>query len=132
MGNDIDDEYEEEFLKIEEDGDDGMLLAEIVDGNTSEEATVNLEEFFINNMDDKLDIQYYEGIKFEGEAGGEGLNDEAMVEAIDDDNKDQQVKEEPKEEVKKEEPKEEPKEEIIKNEEAKSATLQKKAMQCIK
>ena len=131
MGNDIDDEYEEEFLKIEEDGDDGLLLAEIVDGNASEEATVNLEEFFINNMDDKLDIQYYEGIKFEGETGGEGLNDEAMVEAIDDDNKDEQIKEEPKEEVKKEEPKEEPKEEkkeekteekeeeIIKNEEVK-------------
>ena len=120
MGNDIDDEYEEEFLKIEEDGDDGLLLAEIVDGNTSEEATVNLEQFFINNMDDKLDIQYYEGIKFEGEAGGEGLNDEAMVEAIDDDNKDEQVKEEPKEEeIKKEEPKEIKKEEIIKNEEVK-------------
>jgi len=136
MGNGIDDEYEEEFLKIEEDGDDGLLLAEIVDGNTSEEATVNLEEFFINNMDDKLDIQYYEGIKFEGEAGGEGLNDEAMVEAIDDDNKDEQIKEEPKEEVKKEElkeevkkeetkeekkeePKEAKKEEIIKNEDIK-------------
>ena len=137
MGNDIDDEYEEEFLKIEEDGDDGMLLAEIIDGNTSEEATVNLEEFFINNMDDKLDIQYYEGIKFEGEAGGEGLNDEAMVEAIDDDNKDEQIKEEPKEEVKKEEPKEEPKEElkeepkeepkkeIIKNEEVKKGVQPK-------
>ena len=112
MGNNIDEEYEEEFLKIEEDGDDGLLLAEIVDGNTSEEATVDLEEFFINNMDDKLDIQYYEGIKFEGEEGGEGLNDEAMVEAIDDDNKDEQIKEEPKEEeVKKEEPKEVKKEE---------------------
>ena len=81
-------------------------------GNDIDDAKVDLEEFFINNMDDKLGIQYYEVIKFEGEEGGEGLNDEAMVEAIDDDNKDEQIKEEPKEEeVKKEEPKEVKKEE---------------------
>ena len=104
-----DDEYENEFLKIEEDGDDGLLLAEIVDGNDSEEATISLEKFFIDNMDDKLDIQYYEGIKFEGE-GGEGLNDEAVVVEMDDDNKEE--KEEIKEENKIEEPiKEEKKEE---------------------
>ena len=110
MENENDDEYEEEFLKIEEDGDDGLLLAEIIDGNDSEEATINLEKFFIDNMDDKLDIQYYEGIKFEGENGGEGLNDEAVVVELDDDEqkkeeepkkdeilpKDDQIKEEPK------------------------------------
>ena len=105
MDNENDDEYENEFLRIEEDGDDGMLLAEIVDGNDSEEATVNLEEFFINNMDDKLDIQYYEGIKFEEEAGGEGLN-EALVGEIDEEIKDEEKKEEnQKEEEIKEEPK---------------------------
>ena len=69
---DMDDDYENEFLKIEEDGDDGLLLAEIVDGNCSENATVNSEQFFIDNMEDKLDAQYYEGIKFEGEGEGEG------------------------------------------------------------
>ena len=104
MDNENDDEYENEFLRIEEDGDDGLLLAEIVDGNDSEDATVNLEEFFINNMDDKLDIQYYEGIKFEGETGGEGLN-EALV-GIDDDIKDEDKKME--ENQKEEEIKEEP------------------------
>ena len=105
MDNENDDEYENEFLRIEEDGDDGMLLAEIVDGNDSEDATVNLEAFFINNMDDKLDIQYYEGIKFEGETGGEGLN-EALVGELDDDIKDEEKKEENQNE---EEIKEEPK-----------------------
>ena len=107
---DMDDDYENEFLKIEEDGDDGLLLAEIIDGNCSENATVNLENFFLENMDDKLDIQYYEGIKFEGENGGEGLNDEAIVvEANDDENKEEGKKEEEikKEEVKKEEVKKE-------------------------
>ena len=98
---DNDDEYENEFLKIEEDGDDGLLLAEIIDGNDSEEATVNLERFFIDNMDDKLDIQYYEGIKFEGEGVGEGLNDEAVVVDLDDDIKDEK-KDEEKGEIKEE------------------------------
>ena len=91
MNDEFDDEYENEFLQIEEDGDDGLLLAEVIDGNDSEEATVNLEEFFINNMDDKLDIQYYEGIKFEGENEGEGLNDEALVEGIEEDNKEEEI-----------------------------------------
>ena len=127
IGNELDDDYENEFLRIEEDGDDGLLLAEIIDGNDSEEATVNLEEFFINNMDDKLDIQYYEGIKFEGENGGEGLNDEAMVEAIEDDNKEEPQKEElPKEEPKKEDIiKEEIKKEEIKKEEIKKEEIKK-------
>ena len=120
MDNEYDDEYEIEFLRIEEDGDDGLLLAEIIDGNDSEEATVNLEEFFINNMDDKLDIQYYEGIKFEGENGGEGLNDEAVVEGIEDDNKEEEIQKEelPKDEIKIEEKnkKVEPKKEEIKKE----------------
>ena len=98
---DNDDEYENEFLKIEEDGDDGLLLAEIVDGNDSEEATINLEKFFLDNMDDKLDIQYYEGIKFEGEGEGEGLNDEAVVVDLDDDIKDEK-KDEEKAEIKEE------------------------------
>ena len=89
---DMDDDYENEFLKIEEDGDDGLLLAEIIDGNCSENATVDIEQFYIDNMDDKLDIQYYEGIKFEGEE--EGLNDEAIV-------FEDEVKEEVKEEIKK-------------------------------
>ena len=123
LENENDEESEDEFLKIEEDGDDGLLLAEIVDGNDSEEATVNLEQFFIDNMDDKLDIQYYEGIKFEGEGGGEGLNDEAVVVELDDDNKEElkddikeveepvPVKEE-KKEVKVEPPKKEEKREI--------------------
>ena len=98
---DMDDDYEKEFLKIEEDGDDGLLLAEIIDGNCSDNATVSLENFFLDNMDDKLDIQYYEGIAFEGENGGEGLNDEAIVvEANDEENKEEGKKEE---EVKKEE-----------------------------
>ena len=44
---DIDDDNENEFLKIEEDGDDGLLLAEIIDGNYSENDTVNLEQFYI-------------------------------------------------------------------------------------
>ena len=98
MENENDDEDESEFLRIEEDGDDGLLLAEIIDGNDSEQATVDLEEFFINNMDDKLDIQYYEGIKFEGEYGGEGLNDEAVIVQMDDDNKDEKKEEEPQKE----------------------------------
>ena len=113
IDNENDDEYENEFLKIEEDGDDGLLLAEIIDGNDSEEATVNLEQFFIDNMDDKLDIQYYEGIKFEGENGGEGLNDEAVVVELDDEKDEQKKEEEPKkdeilpkdEQIKEEEPK---------------------------
>ena len=109
-----DDEYENEFLRIEEDGDDGMLLAEIVDGNDSEDGTVDLEEFFINNMDDKLDIQYYEGIKFEGESGGEGLN-EALVGELDEEIKDEEKKVE--ENQKEEEIKEEPKVEEVKIEE---------------
>ena len=87
---DINDDYENEFLKIEEDGDDGLLLAEIIDGNCSENASVNTEQFYIDNMDDKLDIQYYEGIKFEGQE--EGLNDEAIV--VDDDNNKEEVKKE--------------------------------------
>ena len=41
--------YENEFLKIKEDRDDGLLLEEIADGNDSEEATISLEKFFINN-----------------------------------------------------------------------------------
>ena len=98
MENENDDDYESEFLNIEEDGDDGLLLAEIIDGNDSEQATVDLEEFFINNMDDKLDIQYYEGIKFEGECAGEGLNDEAVVVELDDDNKEEKKEEEPQKE----------------------------------
>ena len=44
---DIDDDNENEFLKIEEDGDDGLLLAEIIDGDCSENDTVNLEQFYI-------------------------------------------------------------------------------------
>ena len=128
---DMDDDYENEFLKIEEDGDDGLLLAEIVDGNCSENATVNSEQFFIDNMDDKLDIQYYEGIKFEGEGEGEGLNDEAIVvDANDEENKEEAKKEEDvkKEEVKKEEDvkKEEvKKEEDVKKEEIKKEEIKK-------
>ena len=106
---DMDDDYENEFLKIEEDGDDGLLLAEIVSGNCSENATVNSEQFFIDNMEDKLDPQYYEGIKFEGE--GEGLNDEAIVDDGNDEENKEEVKKE--EEIKKEEPK---KEEVKKEE----------------
>jgi hypothetical protein len=102
---DMDDDYENEFLKIEEDGDDGLLLAEIIDGNCSDNATFDSEQFYVDNMDDKLDIQYYEGIKFEGEGEGEGLNDEAIVDdANEDENKEEAKKEEEKkEEIKKEE-----------------------------
>ena len=46
---DMNDDYENEFLKIEEDGDDGLLLAEIIDGNCSENASVNTEQFYIDN-----------------------------------------------------------------------------------
>ena len=102
---DIDDDYENEFLKIEEDGDDGLLLAEIIDGRCSENATFDSEQFYLDNIDDKLDIQYYEGIKFENEGEGEGLNEAIVVEANDEDNKEEVKKEEEikKEEVKKEE-----------------------------
>ena len=46
MWNDIDDEYEKEFLKIEEDGDDGLLLAEIVGGNTLKRSNRELGRIF--------------------------------------------------------------------------------------
>ena len=113
---DIDDDYENEFLKIEEDGDDGLLLAEIVDGNCSDNASVNSEQFYVDNIDDKLNIQYYEGVKFEGEGVGEGLNDEAIVvDGNEEENKEEGKKEDEikKDEIKKEEAKqeEEPKEE---------------------
>ena len=117
-----DEEYENAFLKIEEDGDDGMLLAEIVDGNYSEQATVNLEEFFINNMDDKLDKQYYEGIKFEEENGGELLN-EAVVVEVDEENREEQKFEEEPQNL--ENQKEEEKNEEIKNEEIKKEEIKK-------
>ena len=102
---DIDDDYENEFLKIEEDGDDGLLLAEIIDGNCSDDATFDSEQFYVDNMDDKLDIQYYEGIKFEGDSKGEGLDDEAIVvDANDEENKEEIKKED---EIKKDDNKKE-------------------------
>ena len=117
---DMDDDYENEFLKIEEDGDDGLLLAEIIDGNCSDNATFDSEQFYVDNLDDKLDIQYYEGIKFEGEGEGEGLNDEAIV----DDANEEENKEEAKKE---EEKKEENKKEEIKKEENKKEEIPKKS-----
>ena len=111
---DIDDDYENEFLKIEEDGDDGLHLAEIIDGNCSDDATFNSEQFYVDNLDDKLDIQYYEGIKFEGDSKGVGLDDEAIV--------DDASNEENKEEVKKEE---EIKKEDIKKEDIKKEDVKK-------
>ena len=116
---DIDDDYENEFLKIEEDGDDGLHLAEIIDGNCSDDASFNSEQFYVDNLDDKLDIQYYEGIKFEGDSKGEGLDDEAIV--------DDASNEENKEEVKKEEEikKEEIKKEDIKKEDVKKEVPKK-------
>ena len=88
MDIDVDDDYENEFLKIEEEGDDGSHLAEIIDGNCSDDASFDSEQFYVDNLDDKLDIQYYEGIKFEGDSKGEGLDDEAIVvDAKKDDNK---------------------------------------------
>ena len=117
---DIDDDYENEFLKIEEDGDDGLLLAEIIDGNCSDDATFDSEQFYVDNMDDKLDIQYYEGIKFEGDSKGEGLDDEAIVvDANDEENKEEPKKEE---EIKKEE---EVKKEEVKKEEVKKEVPKK-------
>ena len=121
---DIDDDYENEFLKIEEDGDDGLLLAEIIDGRCSENATFDSEQFYLDNIDDKLDIQYYEGIKFENEGEGEGLNEAIVVEANDEDNKEEVKKEEElkKEEVKKEE--EIKKEEVKKEENVKKNNIE--------
>ena len=81
----IDAEAEKNFLQIEEDGDDGLLLAKIQQYHCSKNASVNVEQYLIDNMDDKLISQYYEGVKFEGENEGEGLNDEAVVEGMEDD-----------------------------------------------
>ena len=92
-----DDDFEYEFLKLE-DGDDGTELATIIDGNDSENATVDLEKSLVDAMDDKLDIQYYEGIKFD-EEGGAGLNDEAVVEE-EEENKDNKEENKEKEENK--------------------------------
>ena len=105
MDIDVDDDYENEFLKIEEEGDDGSHLAEIIDGNCSDDASFDSEQFYVDNLDDKLDIQYYEGIKFEGDSKGEGLDDEAIVvDANDEENKEEIKKED---EIKKDDNKKE-------------------------
>ena len=123
MKQENDEEFESKFLKIEEDGDDGLLLAKIIDGKDIDQDSVDLEQFFIDNLDDKLDIQYYEGIKFEGENGGEGLNDEAVV--VEDDEKEENKKDE---EIQIGEQKEEapPKKEECKNEEKLESAEKKK------
>ena len=102
---DIDDDYENEFLKIEEEGDDGSHLAEIIDGNCSDDASFDSEQFYVDNLDDKLDIQYYEGIKFEGDSKGEGLDDEAIVDDANDEENKEEIKKE--DEIKKDDIKKE-------------------------
>ena len=75
--NNLEGDEEEKFLKKESEKDLGSYL---LDAKMVEKTEIEIARNIIDELDDRLDIQYYEGIKFPDEEEKGELNDNAILE----------------------------------------------------
>ena len=100
--NNLKGDEEEKFLKKELEEEDKEIGSSLLNSKMIEKTELEIARNIIDELDDRLDIQYYEGIKFSDEDEKVDLNN-AYLE--DNDNKDEnkEIKNKEKNEIKKEE-----------------------------
>ena len=87
--NNLKEDDEENFLKKEFENEEKDINDNLMENNMIENSEAEIARNVIDEMDDRLDIQYYEGVKFPEEEGNGILNDNAIIE--DDEKKEKNV-----------------------------------------
>ena len=88
--NNLKEDEEENFLKNEFDNEEKDINTNLMENNMIENSEIEIARDVIDEIEDRLDIQYYEGIKFPDEEGNGILNDNAILE---DDEKKEKIEE---------------------------------------